>query len=190
MTNASQQDFDLLNNRGGSRIFFFGGGVLVSCSTLTPIYHIVFFCCRIPVVLENCRSSRGEGGGAVRTPCTLPPDPPLNHHNVRYFSGDNVMKIFWWYFGSKPGLFTESLVDGWAVVSFFGISLGSLGSKPSLFADSLVDGWAVIFFFGVSSRTRPLYWVSCRPRVCCSFLLWFYIKVFRLHARSPLLSHF
>ena len=189
MTNASQQDFDLLNNRGGSRIFFFGGGVLVSCSTLTPIYHIVFFCCRIPVVLENCRSSRG-GGGAVRTPCTLPQDPPLNHHNVRYFSGDNVMKIFWWYFGSKPGLLTESLVDGWAVVSFFGISLGSLGSKPSLFVDSLVDGWAVIFFFGVSSRTRPLYWVSCRPRVCCSFLLWFYIKVFRLHARSPLLSHF
>ena len=34
-----------------------------------------FFFGRIPVVLENCRSS--QGGGGVRTPCTLPLDPPL-----------------------------------------------------------------------------------------------------------------
>ena len=33
------------------------------------------FFCRIPVVLENRRSS--QGGGEVRTPCTLPLDPPL-----------------------------------------------------------------------------------------------------------------
>ena len=45
--------------------FFLGGGALVSCSTSTPINHIVFFW-RIPVVSENCRSSQGEGG--VRTP--------------------------------------------------------------------------------------------------------------------------
>ena len=37
--------------------FFLGGGALVSSS----INHIVFFG-RIPVVLENCRSSRGRGG--------------------------------------------------------------------------------------------------------------------------------
>ena len=55
--------------------FFLGGGALVSCSTSTPINHLVFFC-RIPVVLENGRSSHG-GGGEVRTPCTLPLDPPL-----------------------------------------------------------------------------------------------------------------
>ena len=49
--------------------FFLGGGALVSCSTSTPINHIVlFFFCRIPVVLENRRSSQG----GVRTPCTLP----------------------------------------------------------------------------------------------------------------------
>ena len=36
--------------------FFLGGGALVSCSTSTPINHIVFFC----------------------TPCTLPLDPPLS----------------------------------------------------------------------------------------------------------------
>ena len=54
--------------------FFLGGGALVSCSTSTPINHIVFFFfCRIPVVLENRRSSQG----GVRTPCTLPQDPPL-----------------------------------------------------------------------------------------------------------------
>ena len=44
--------------------FFLGGGALVSCSTSTPINHIVFFFCRIPVVLENRRSSRGGGVGA------------------------------------------------------------------------------------------------------------------------------
>ena len=60
--------------RGGSRIFF-RRGALVSCSTSTPINHIVFFFCRIPVVLENRRSS--QGGGGMRTPCTLPLDPPL-----------------------------------------------------------------------------------------------------------------
>ena len=54
--------------------FFLGGGALVSCSTSTPINHIVFFFCRIPVVLENRKSSHG----GVRTPCTLPLDPPLS----------------------------------------------------------------------------------------------------------------
>ena len=58
--------------RGGSRIFL-RGGALVSCSASTPINHIFFFC-RIPVVLENRRSSQG---GGMRTPCTLPLDPPL-----------------------------------------------------------------------------------------------------------------
>ena len=65
--------------RGGSRIFL-GGGALVSCSTSTPINHIVFFC-RIPVVLENRRSSRV--GGGVCSPCTLPLDPPLSW--VRFY---------------------------------------------------------------------------------------------------------
>ena len=61
--------------RGGSKIFL-GGGALVSSSTSTPINHIVFFFGRIPVVLENRRSSQGWGGG-VHTPCTLPLNPPL-----------------------------------------------------------------------------------------------------------------
>ena len=46
-------------------------------STSTPINHIVFLFCRIPVVLENRRSSQGGGRGGVRTTCTLPLDPPL-----------------------------------------------------------------------------------------------------------------
>ena len=59
--------------RGGSRIFL-GGGALISCSTSTPINHIVFF-------LQNTSCIRKlqviSGGGGVRTPCTLPLDPPL-----------------------------------------------------------------------------------------------------------------
>ena len=59
---------------GEDQGFFLGGGALVSFSTSTPINQSFFFC-RIPVVLENRRSSQGERG--VRTPCTLPLDPPL-----------------------------------------------------------------------------------------------------------------
>ena len=59
--------------------FFLGGDALVSCSTSTPINHIVFFFRRIPVVLKNRRSSQG---GGVRTPCTLPLDPPLNRDSI------------------------------------------------------------------------------------------------------------
>ena len=55
---------------------FLGGGALISCSTSTPINHIYFFFYRIPVVLENRRSSQGAGG--VCTPYTLPLDPSLN----------------------------------------------------------------------------------------------------------------
>ena len=57
--------------------FFLGVCALVSCSTSTPINHIVFFC-RIPIVLENRRSSQGGGGGG-RIPCTLPLDPLLRN---------------------------------------------------------------------------------------------------------------
>ena len=45
--------------------FFVGGGALVSCSTSTPIN-------RIPVVLENRRSSQG-GGGRSAHPLHPPP---------------------------------------------------------------------------------------------------------------------
>ena len=53
---------------------FFWGGALVSCSTSTPINHIVFF------ILQNTsciRKPQVIGGGGVHTPCTLPLDPPL-----------------------------------------------------------------------------------------------------------------
>ena len=51
--------------------FFLGGGApLRNDVTNTNKPH---FFCRIPVVLESCRSSQG----GVRTPCTLPLDPPL-----------------------------------------------------------------------------------------------------------------
>ena len=60
------------NWSGADPGFLLGGGALVCCSTSTPINHIVFFG-KIPAVLENRRSSQG----GMRTPCTLPLDPPL-----------------------------------------------------------------------------------------------------------------
>ena len=60
------------DSRGGSRIFL-GGGALVSCMLYFNTNT------RIPVVLQNRRSSRRGGGGVgVRTRCTLPLDPPLD----------------------------------------------------------------------------------------------------------------
>ena len=60
-----------IGKSGADPGIFLGGGPLVSCSTSTPINP--FFFRRIPVVLENRRLSQG----GVRTPCTLPLDPPL-----------------------------------------------------------------------------------------------------------------
>ena len=64
-------------SRGGSRIFFRRGctRLLLYFNTNKP--HSSFFFCRIPVVFENRRSSQG----GVRTPCTLPLDPPLLRNN-------------------------------------------------------------------------------------------------------------
>ena len=47
---------------------FLGGGALVSCSTSTPIKNTS--CIRKPQFISG-------GGEGVRTPCTLPLDPPL-----------------------------------------------------------------------------------------------------------------
>ena len=61
-----------INNkfRGESRMFF-RRGALISCSTSTPINHIVFLqntsCIRKPQVISV----------GVLTPCPLPLDPPL-----------------------------------------------------------------------------------------------------------------
>ena len=81
--------------RGGSRIFFLGGGALVSCSTSTPISHIVFFFfCRIPVVFENRRSSQQRGGGDAHPmppPPRSAPEGPFIYHLKRK---RNIFGIF------------------------------------------------------------------------------------------------
>ena len=72
-------------NTGADPGFFLGGGALVSCSTSTPINHIVFFY-RIPVVLENRRSSQGGGGDALPlhpSPRSAPVTPSLSVRQVR-----------------------------------------------------------------------------------------------------------
>ena len=52
--------------RGGSRIFF-RGGALVSCSTSTPINHIVFFLQNISCIRKPQVISGGGGGGCAPT---------------------------------------------------------------------------------------------------------------------------
>ena len=70
--------------------FFLGGGALVSCSTSTPINHIFFLqntsCIRKPQVIS--------GGGGVRTPCTLPLDPPLHFIERTPLSRTRVLSSF------------------------------------------------------------------------------------------------
>ena len=59
--------------------FFLGGGALVSCSTSTPINHIVFFLQNTSCIRKlQVIAGGGVGGWGVNTPCTLPLDPPLN----------------------------------------------------------------------------------------------------------------
>ena len=90
-----------IRSAGADPGFFLGGGALVSCSTSTPINHIVCFffflqntsCIREPQVIS--------GGGGVRTPCTLPLDPPLAVWTFRAmqklqsnFQRKSVLRIF------------------------------------------------------------------------------------------------
>ena len=99
--------------------FFLGGGALVSCSTSTPIHHIVFFC-RIPVVLKNRRLSGGGGGS---TPCTLPLDPPLSKIKRIVYSGHNEVGV-----GGKVVERKDStvlnLVESVSDFEYFSLNLG------------------------------------------------------------------
>ena len=54
--------------RGGSRIFFMRGCTLLLLYFNTNKPHSFFFFCRIPVVLENRRSSRGGGSHPLHPP--------------------------------------------------------------------------------------------------------------------------
>ena len=92
LTPATQARFQFFrcHRPGADPGFFLGGGALVPCSTSTPINHSFF--CRIPVVLENRRSSQGVGGG--HTPCTLPLDPPLQTERLRLQKRLKRLKVF------------------------------------------------------------------------------------------------
>ena len=75
--------------RGGSRIFFRRG-----CTRLELNKPHSFFG-RIPVVLENCRSSRGGGGWRVCTPCTFPLDLPLVWYEHSLTQKRRVPQLIW-----------------------------------------------------------------------------------------------
>ena len=95
--------------RGGSS-FFLGGSANVSCSTSTLINHIVFFC-RIPVVLENRRSSQGGGDAHPLhpPPGSAPASLPQNCH-IRYGLNPKRRQICVAWVWSREG--TEKLVNG------------------------------------------------------------------------------
>ena len=89
---------------------FLAGGALVSCSTATPINHRVFFfwqntsCIRKPQVISG-------GGGEVRTPCTLPLDPPLQKAAIihswlilYYLSKCSKKSLYWKLVPSLPAV--------------------------------------------------------------------------------------
>ena len=67
--------------------FFLGAGALVPCSTSTPINHIVFFFCRIPVGLENHRSSQEGGWRDAHPRNPLPRSAPVFTMTNRLFFG-------------------------------------------------------------------------------------------------------
>ena len=69
-------------NSGADTGFFLGGGALVSCSTSTPINHIVFFFADYQKTAGNLRG--------VRTPCTLPLDLPLE----LYYKIETLFKAY------------------------------------------------------------------------------------------------
>ena len=64
---ASLQHNEACAEAGADPGFFLGGGALISCSASTPINHRFF--------LQNTSCIRKPQG--MRTPCTLPWDPPL-----------------------------------------------------------------------------------------------------------------
>ena len=91
--------------------YFLGGGALVSCSTLTPINHIVFFG-RIPVVLENCRSSRGGGGGGAQPLHPPPRSAPVVNDEFQRPAFPDLNNL------CNKHLYTKLLSQFWAVHSY------------------------------------------------------------------------
>ena len=58
--------------------FFLGGGVLVSCSTSTPINHIVFFFWQNTICIRKPHAiSGGRGGGGAHPLHPLPRSAPV-----------------------------------------------------------------------------------------------------------------
>ena len=87
--------------QGRIQDFFLGGGALVSCRTSTPINHIVFFLffCRISVVLENRRSSRGGGAHPLHPP---PRSAPAAVECNRSRKGNTLIRVVLFRFYGHP----------------------------------------------------------------------------------------
>ena len=82
--------------------FFLGGGALVSCSTSTPINHIVFFFAEYQLYLKTSGHLRGGGDAHPLHP---PPrsTPAIAIHQELFFAGgppgqDGGVHRLWFYY--------------------------------------------------------------------------------------------
>ena len=103
---------------------------LISCFTSPPINHIVFFCfCRIPVVLENHRSSQGVGEGVVCTPLHPAPRsaPGTLLFYVSFWTRDHHIT---WSFEPHKGLAVRRAEQAPSCRSYF--KTLSIGPTPGI----------------------------------------------------------
>ena len=120
---------DLLSARkmsvdtGADPGFFLGGGALVSCTTSTPINHIVFFFCRIPVVLENRRSSQG-GAHPLHPPPRSAPE--IGYQNI-FFSC-----------ASKLGTGRNIVHENTLIINFSEVQLTYCSSKKNIYNSTIL----------------------------------------------------
>ena len=141
----------VVRDRGGSRIFFRRG-----CTRLLRYFNTnkphSFFFCRIPVVLENRRSSRG---GGVRTPCTLPLDPPLRDEwCMRPWSGAKSIRV------ERERLSLSCSINKKALKKRRGRRQRQRKRQKAIGFDLQNNNFArasrfVVHFFAVTARLRP-----------------------------------
>ena len=117
--------------------FLLGGGALVCCSTSTPINHIFgqnTSCIRKPQVIS---------GGGVRTPCTLPLDPPLDQDtvlstccNVKPFTLNEI-------FPANVAILCREPITIKSVFRIFNVSLFELSQLKIRLRSLLISVWRI-----------------------------------------------
>ena len=134
--------------QGRIQDFFLGGGALVSCSTSTPINHTVSFfwqntsCIRKPLVTS----------GGVRTPCTLPLDPPL-----RLYTSESPRTFVW-------------------MDEKYSLQIPDSNSPKRIWFKNVSDSWRNLLFVNLAFKAQPVSMLLPSPSVFWLFLRLMYSK--------------